>query len=152
MLFRSFTLIDKLYEASRAGVKIKLIVRGICSLIPGVPGQSENIEAISILDKFLEHPRVYIFENEGDPKIYISSADWMTRNMDYRVEVSCPIYDERIKNEILETFNISWEDNVKARIHSLNQDNAYRKNDKPPLRSQFALYEYYQKKLEKITV
>ncbi|MEP6261770.1 MAG: polyphosphate kinase 1 [Gillisia sp.] len=147
-----FTLIDKLYEASRAGVKIKLIVRGICSLIPGVPGQSENIEAISILDKFLEHPRVYIFENEGDPKIYISSADWMTRNMDYRVEVSCPIYDERIKNEILETFNISWEDNVKARIHSLNQDNAYRKNDKPPLRSQFALYEYYQKKLEKITV
>ena len=147
-----FTLIDKLYEASRAGVKIKLIVRGICSLIPGVPGQSENIEAISILDKFLEHPRVYIFENEGDPKIYISSADWMTRNMDYRVEVSCPIYDERIKNEILETFNISWEDNVKARVHSLNQDNAYRRNDKPPLRSQFALYEYYQKKLEKITV
>ena len=147
-----FTLIDKLYEASRAGVKIKLIVRGICSLIPGVEGQSENIEAISILDKFLEHPRVYIFENEGDPKIYISSADWMTRNMDYRVEVSCPIYDERIKNEILETFNISWEDNVKARVHSLNQDNAYRRNDKPPLRSQFALYEYYQKKLEKITV
>ncbi len=147
-----FTLIDKLYEASRAGVKIKLIVRGICSLIPGVPGQSENIEAISILDKFLEHPRVYIFENEGDPKIYISSADWMTRNMDYRVEVSCPIYDESIKNEILETFNISWEDNVKARVHSLAQDNAYRKNDKPPLRSQFALYEYYQKKLEKITV
>src|SRR5690606_15165367 len=73
-----FTLIDKLYEASNAGVKIQLIVRGICSLIPGVPGQSENIEAISILDKFLEHPRVYIFENEGDPKIYISSADWMT--------------------------------------------------------------------------
>ncbi len=147
-----FTLIDKLYEASRAGVKIKLIVRGICSLIPGVPGQSENIEAISILDKFLEHPRVYIFENEGDPKIYISSADWMTRNMDYRVEVSCPIYDEDIKNEILETFDISWRDNVKARVHSLAQDNAYRRNDQPPLRSQFALYEYYQNKLENITV
>ncbi|MCF4101441.1 polyphosphate kinase 1 [Gillisia sp. M10.2A] len=143
-----FTLIDKLYEASRAGVKIRLIVRGICSLIPGVPGMSENIEAISIVDKFLEHPRVYIFENAGSPKIYISSADWMTRNMDYRVEVSCPIYDEDIKNEILETFMISWNDNVKARIHSGNQDNAYRRNDKPALRSQFALYEYYQKKLE----
>ena len=147
-----FTLIDKLYDASNAGVKIQLIVRGICSLIPGVPGQSENIEAISILDKFLEHPRVYIFENEGDPKIYISSADWMTRNMDYRVEVSCPIYDEEIKQEILETFDISWRDNVKARVHSLAQDNAYRRNDQPPLRSQFALYEYYQNKLENITV
>lgn len=147
-----FTLIDKLYEASRAGVKVKLIVRGICSLIPGIPGQSENIEAISILDKFLEHPRVYIFENEGDPKIYISSADWMTRNMEYRVEVSCPIYDEDIKQEILETFDISWKDNVKARVHSLNQDNAYRRNDKPTLRSQFALYEYYQHKLENVTV
>lgn len=147
-----FTLIDKLYDASNAGVKIQLIVRGICSLIPGVPGQSENIEAISIVDKFLEHPRVYIFENEGDPKIYISSADWMTRNMDYRVEVSCPIYDEEIKNEILETFDISWRDNVKARVHSLAQDNAYRRNDQPPLRSQFALYEYYQNKLENITV
>lgn len=143
-----FSLIDKLYEASNAGVKIKLIVRGICSLIPGIAGQSENIEAISIVDKFLEHPRVYIFENEGDPKIYISSADWMTRNMDYRVEVSCPIYDEDIKREILETFEISWSDNVKARVHSLDQDNAYRRNDNPPVRSQFALYDYYKQKLE----
>lgn len=143
-----FTLIDKLYEASSAGVKIRLIVRGICSLIPGVPGLSENIEAISIVDKFLEHPRVYIFENEGDPKIYISSADWMTRNMDYRVEVSCPIYNEDIKNELLETFEISWSDNVKARVHSQNQDNAYRRNDNPPVRSQFALYDYYKQKLE----
>ncbi len=147
-----FALIDKLYEASREGVKIKLIVRGICSLIPGVPGMSENIEAISIIDKFLEHPRVYIFENDGDPKIYISSADWMTRNMDLRVEISCPIYDKEIKNEILETFDISWNDNVKARVYSLNQDNAYRRNDQPQLRSQFALYEYYQKKLENYKV
>jgi len=147
-----FTLIDKLYEASRAGVKIQLIIRGICSLIPGVPGMSENIEAISIVDKFLEHPRVYMFENEGDPKIYISSADWMTRNMDYRVEVSCPIYDEDIKRELMDTFMISWNDNVKARIHSVNQDNAYRRNDKPVIRSQFALYDYYQNKLENIKV
>ncbi|MFO8146655.1 MAG: polyphosphate kinase 1, partial [Gillisia sp.] len=143
-----FTLIDKLYEASQEGVKIQLIIRGICSLIPGLPGMSENIEAISIIDKFLEHPRVYIFENAGDKKVYISSADWMTRNMDYRVEVSCPIYDESIKQEILDTFEISWRDNVKARVFSKNQDNAYRKNDLPALRSQFALYEYYQKKLE----
>lgn len=147
-----FALIDKLYEASQAGVKIQLIVRGICSLIPGVPGLSENIEAISIIDKFLEHPRVYIFENEGDKKIYISSADWMTRNMDYRVEISCPIYDEEIKKEILDTFEISWNDNVKARLFSKDQDNAYRKNGKPNLRSQFVLYEYYQKKLETFTV
>ncbi|CAM4322261.1 polyphosphate kinase 1 [Gillisia limnaea] len=143
-----FALIDKLYEASQEGVKIQLIVRGICSLIPGIPGMSENIEAISIIDKFLEHPRVYIFENAGDKRVYISSADWMTRNMDYRVEVSCPIYDENIKQEILETFEISWRDNVKARVHSINQDNAYRKNNLPACRSQFALYEYYQKKLE----
>jgi len=143
-----FALIDKLYDASRAGVKIKLIVRGICSLIPGIPGMSENIEAISIIDKFLEHPRVYIFENGGNNKIYISSADWMTRNMDLRVEVSCPIYDEDIKQQILETFDLSWKDNVKARIFSQDMDNAYRRNDKPKLRSQFALYEYYQKKLE----
>lgn len=147
-----FALIDKLYEASQAGVKIQLIVRGICSLIPGVPGLSENIEAISIIDKFLEHPRVYIFENEGAKKIYISSADWMTRNMDYRVEISCPIYDEEIKKEILDTFEISWNDNVKARVFSKDQNNAYRKNDKPGVRSQFALYEYYQKKLETFTV
>ena len=147
-----FALIDKLYEASQAGVKIQLIVRGICSLIPGVPGLSENIEAISIIDKFLEHPRVYIFENEGDKKIYISSADWMTRNMDYRVEISCPIYDEEIKKEIIDTFEISWNDNVKARIFCKDQNNAYRKNTKPSVRSQFALFEYYQKKLETFTV
>lgn len=143
-----FALIDKLYEASKAGVKIKLIVRGICSLIPGVPGLSENIEAISIIDKFLEHPRVYIFENGGDPKVYISSADWMTRNMDLRVEISCPIYDADIKEEIMETFEICWKDNIKARVYSIEQDNAYRRNDEPPLRSQFALYDYYNQKLE----
>ncbi len=143
-----YPMIDKLYEASRAGVKIQLIVRGICSLIPGIKGMSENIEAISIIDKFLEHPRLFIFENNGDPKIYISSADWMTRNMDNRVEISCPIYDEDIKQEILDTFNISWNDNVKARVLSINQDNAYRKNDKPALRSQLELYDYYLKKTE----
>lgn len=143
-----YSLIDKLYEASRAGVKMKLIVRGICCLVPGVEGMSENIKVISIVDKYLEHPRIYIFENEGNPKVYISSADWMTRNMDYRVEISCPIYDKTIQKELIETFEICWSDNVKARVISIKQDNAYRRNNKPALRSQFALYDYYLKKLE----
>ncbi|WP_046745811.1 polyphosphate kinase 1 [Kordia zhangzhouensis] len=142
-----YKMIDKLYEASRAGVKIQLIVRGICCLIPGVKGMSENIEAISIVDKFLEHPRLFIFGNEGDPKIYISSADWMTRNIDKRVEVTCPIYDEDIKKELLDTFNIGWSDNVKARVFSEKQDNAYRKNQLIKVRSQFATYDYYLEKL-----
>ena len=148
--FTSYKMVDKLYEASRAGVKIQMIVRGICCLIPGVPGMSENIEAISVVDKFLEHPRVFIFGNDGDTKVYISSADWMTRNLDFRVEVGCPIYDEDIKQELLDTFEISWKDNVKARIFSEKQDNAYRERaaDSPEIRSQFALYDYYQKKLE----
>ncbi|SDN02691.1 polyphosphate kinase 1 [Kriegella aquimaris] len=144
--FTSYKMVDKLYEASNAGVKIQLIIRGICCLVPGVEGMSENIEAISVVDKFLEHPRVFIFANEGNPKIYISSADWMTRNLDYRVEVGCPIYDKDIKQELIDTFEISWNDNVKARVFSEKQDNAYRKNNKEKVRSQFATYDYYLKK------
>lgn len=145
--FTSYKMIDKLYEASRAGVKIQLIVRGICCLVPGVKGMSENIEAISIVDKFLEHPRIFIFGNGGDSKMYISSADWMTRNLDYRVEVGCPIYDENIKQELLDTFEMSWSDNVKARVFNEAQDNAYREVSTPHLRSQFAMYDYYLEKL-----
>ena len=141
-------MIDKLYEASRAGVKIQMIIRGICSLVPGVKGMSENIEIISIVDKFLEHTRLYVFSNNDDPKIYISSADWMTRNIDTRVEVSCPIYDKDIKNELLDLFDICWNDNVKARIINKNQDNSYRRNNKKKFRSQFETYNYYLKKLE----
>jgi polyphosphate kinase len=145
--FTSYEMVDKLYEASMAGVKIQLIIRGVCCLIPGLVGMSENIEAISIVDKFLEHPRVFIFGNEGNPKIYISSADWMTRNLDNRVEVGCPIYDEDIKQELIDTFEISWSDNVKARIFNGEQNNVYRKNELPKLRSQFAMYDYYLNKL-----
>ncbi len=142
-----YDMIDKLYEASRAGVKIDLIIRGICCLIPGIPGMSDNIRAISVIDKFLEHPRLFIFENGGASKVYISSADWMRRNLDRRVEISCPIYDEDIKQELIETFDISWNDNVKARRLSQDQDNAYIRNDQEKVRSQIETYDYYLQKL-----
>ena len=142
----SYKMIDKLYEASRAGVKIQMIVRGICCLVPGIEGMSENIEVISIVDKFLEHPRLFIFGNNGNPKVYISSADWMTRNISFRVEVGCPIYDETIKQELIDTFEISWADNVKARVIDQAQDNHYRPHTLPAQRSQVALYVYYQQK------
>ena len=142
----NYKMIDKLYEASRAGVKIQMIVRGICCLVPGIEGMSENIEVISIVDKFLEHPRLFIFGNNGNPKVYISSADWMTRNISFRVEVGCPIYDETIKQELIDTFEISWADNVKARVIDQAQDNHYRPHTLPAQRSQVALYEYYQQK------
>lgn len=144
----SYKMIDKLYEASRAGVKIQMIVRGLCCLVPGIKGMSENIEIISIIDKFLEHTRLYIFANNNDPKIYISSADWMTRNIDNRVEVSCPIYDEDIKRELQHLFDICWNDNVKARVINETQDNAYRTNNNPKVRAQFDTYNYYLNKLE----
>ena len=144
-----FKMIDKLYEASTAGVKIQLEVRGICSLIPGIPGMSENIEAISIVDNYLEHSRIYIFGNAGQPEVYISSADFMTRNLDDRVEVTCPIYDQEIKNELIENFNLGWKGNVKARYHSYKLDNKYRvRNQDPIFRAQWETYKYYQNKIE----
>ncbi|VXC41711.1 Polyphosphate kinase [Flavobacterium sp. 9AF] len=144
-----FKMIDKLYEASNAGVKIQMIIRGICCLIPGKKGLSENIEAISIVDNYLEHSRVYIFGNNNDPEIYISSADFMTRNIDARVEVTCPIYDEEIKQELIETFDIGWKANVKARLHSEKLKNEYRKTEgEKPFRAQLEMYNYYNKKLE----
>jgi len=144
----SFKMVDKLYEASRAGVKIQMIVRGICCLIPGLKGMSENIEVISIVDKFLEHTRLYIFCNNNNTKVYISSADWMTRNIENRVEVSCPIYSEEIKQELIDTFDISWSDNIKARLLNEEQKNEYRKSSKLKVRSQFATYNYYLNKLK----
>lgn len=146
-----YKMIDKLYDASRAGVKIQLIIRGICCLIPGVSGMSENIEAISIVDNLLEHSRIYIFGNAGDPSIFISSADLMTRNIDERVEVTCPIYDEDIKQELLDTFEIYWSGNVKVRIHSEDLSNNYRKVENSAFRAQFQLYNYYRNKLDVIT-
>jgi polyphosphate kinase len=146
-----FGLIDKLYDASRAGVKIQLQVRGICSLIPGMPGMSENIEAISIVDNFLEHTRMYIFGNGGNTEVYISSADFMTRNLEGRVEVTCPIYDEEIKKELQDAFEIGWGGNVKARLHSEKLDNKYRvRGDNPVFRAQHETYKYYLDRMEVI--
>ncbi|MCB0284144.1 MAG: polyphosphate kinase 1 [Calditrichae bacterium] len=119
-------MIDKLYLASKAGVKIRMIIRGICSLIPGIPGLSENIEVFSILDKYLEHSRIFVFGNNGDAKYYMSSADWMVRNLDNRIEVATPVYDPRIKEEIKQFLDIQFNDNSKARIINEKQDNAYR--------------------------
>ncbi|HLN94923.1 MAG TPA: polyphosphate kinase 1, partial [Flavobacterium sp.] len=142
-------MIDKLYEASRAGVKIQLQIRGICSLIPGVKGMSENIEAISIVDNYLEHSRVFIFANGGDPEVFISSADFLTRNLDGRVEVTCPIYDPIIKKELIGNFDTGWKGNVKARLHSDKLDNKYRpRGSNAVFRAQLETYRYYQHLLE----
>jgi polyphosphate kinase len=143
-----YGMIDKLYEASNAGVKIQLEVRGICSLIPGVKGMSANIEAISIVDNYLEHSRIYIFGNGGQTEVFISSADFMTRNLDGRVEVTCPIYDQEIKNELIDNFDLGWKGNVKARYHSSDLDNKYRDgNGDPVFRAQLETYKYYQDKI-----
>lgn len=147
-----YGIIDKLYDASNMGVKIKLQIRGICSLIPGVKDMSENIEAISIVDNFLEHARVFIFCNDNNPEVFISSADFMTRNLNGRVEVTCPIYDEDIKKQLIETFDVGWKGNVKARFHSEKLDNKYRirKENEPIFRAQNETYNYYRDKLEVI--
>ena len=108
-------MINALYLASQAGVDIKLIVRSMCSLVPGIPGVSENIKVISIVDKFLEHSRIFIFCNGGEERYYLSSADLMSRNLDRRVEVACPIYDKNIQLELRTFLDIQWNDNTKAR-------------------------------------
>ena len=145
----NYPLVDKLYEASQAGVKIKMMVRGICCLVPGVKGLSENITVLSVVDKFLEHPRVLIFENGGEKKIYLSSADFMTRNIENRVEVACPVYDTEIQKQILDTFDLSWNDNTKARIVNRHPQNKMvtPKKGAPMQRSQWTIYDYYKNKL-----
>ena len=146
----SYSLIRSLYEASRAGVKIQMIVRGICCLIPCHKNMSENIEVISIVDRFLEHTRFMIFNNNGNCNTFISSADWMTRNLDNRVEVTCPILQDDLKNEILDIFNICWSDNIKARMVNVNFDGKSRVSNKNEYRSQKNIYNYYLNKIEGI--
>lgn len=139
-------LTDLLYAASNAGVKIRLIVRSMISLIPGIKDQSENIEAISIVDKFLEHTRILVFANDGDPKYYLSSADWMPRNLDRRVEVTCPIYDDDIKKQLQKYIDIQWKDNIRSRILDLEQRNRFRNPGRAnKIRAQWEIYNLLNK-------
>ncbi len=145
----SYSMIEELYKASRSGVKIKMIVRGICCLLPNKKNLSENIQVISIIDKFLEHTRMFIFCNDGNNKTFISSADWMTRNLENRVEVTCPVLDRNISKRINGIFDIYWEDNIKSRLVNSSNNNDYRKNNKSKLRSQEEVYNFHLKNLEK---
>jgi len=140
-------LIAKLYHANNAGVKIQLIVRGMCCLIAGVKGYSENIEVISIIDKYLEHSRVHIYCNGGDELVYLTSADFMTRNIDTRVEVGFPIYDEQLKKEIRDIVNFQLMDNTKAReINSHNTNKYHRNRSDVSYRAQVDIYNYLKNK------
>lgn len=109
-------LIEKLYEASAAGVKIELVVRGNCSLVPGVPGVSENIHINGIIDRYLEHSRIFIFANAGEERYYIGSADWMPRNLDNRIEVLAPVYDKEIQADLKRIVCYGFQDTAKGRI------------------------------------
>jgi polyphosphate kinase len=137
-------IIARLYEASEAGVRIRAIVRGMCSLVTDGPGQSSNIDVISIVDRFLEHSRIYIFHNDGDPRYLMSSADLMTRNLDHRVEVTTPIYDQEAKARVQRLMDTQWADNVKARLLVGQQENEYRhRGNRKRFRSQEVLAELY---------
>lgn len=139
-------LIERLYLASQAGVKIRMIVRGMCSLVPGIKNLSENIHVISVVDRFLEHPRVMIFHNSGNERVYISSADWMTRNLDHRIEVGAPVLCPLLKRRIIDLINIQLSDNVKARIIDGKQSNEYVKRPAKAkkIRSQIEVYRYLE--------
>ncbi len=139
-------IIEKLYQASNAGVKIDLIIRGICCLQPGVPGQSENIKVISIVDRFLEHARIYFFHNNGDSVVYCASADFMTRNLSERVEVAFPVLQPDLRQEIVDLLHIQLADNQKARVIDLKLTNKYQKIKGPEVRAQIAFYEYLKQK------
>ncbi|WP_429035355.1 polyphosphate kinase 1 [Aeromonas media] len=139
-------LINRLYAAGQAGVPIQMIIRGMCALRPGVPGLSDNIQVISIIDRFLEHPRVMVFHNKGNPQLFISSADWMSRNIDGRIEVGTPIYDERLKQRILDILDLQLSDTCKARVIDADQKNEYvKRGNRRKVRSQVAIYDYLKR-------
>ena len=142
-------MIAKLYEASASGVSIRMIVRGINCIDFSNKALSGTIEAISIVDRFLEHTRAFCFHNNGQSEYYISSADWMTRNLNRRVEVTVPIYDDKIKRQLRDHFEILWKDNTKSRIFDANQSNAYRKLNGPKIRAQLDMHAYVKKQLLK---
>ena len=132
----------RLYEAGKAGVRIRIIARSVCSLVAGVKGLSENIEAISIVDRLLEHARVFVFGSGLAARIFLSSADLMPRNLDFRVEVAWPVYNERLKQELLDILELQWQDNTKARVLNRAQSNRYRRSAGPPVRAQEAIGAY----------
>lgn len=140
-------IIYKLYEASQVGVDVRMNVRGMFSMVPGLPGISEKIESVAMIDRFLEHTRLMIFHNNGWELFYISSADLMTRNLDRRVEVACPIYDPDLQKELKDFFEIQWKDNTQMRILDRNLENKYRQKNQgdESIRSQYAWYEYMKK-------
>jgi polyphosphate kinase len=143
-------IIQLLYEAGKAGVRVKLIIRGICCLIPGQKGASENIEGISIVDRYLEHSRVFIFHNDGNPEVYLSSADWMVRNLHFRVETLFPVLDTELVATIINCMHMQLNDNVKARILDAKNANMYKKiKDDIAVRSQVETY-YFIKRREEI--
>jgi polyphosphate kinase len=142
-------IIRKLYEAGKAGVQIDLIVRGICGIVPGIAGLSDNIRVRSIIDRFLEHARVYIFANGGHEKIYLASADWMTRNLHHRIESGFPIFDEEIKKEIRHIIKLQLIDNIKARVIDSDYDNKYAGTDtEVKYRAQLDIYHYLKNKYQ----
>jgi polyphosphate kinase len=135
-------MINKLYEASLAGVKIQLIIRGICCLIPGVKGMSENISIKRIVDRYLEHGRVFIFNNNGNPEVFMGSADWMNRNIYHRIEVCFPVYDAVIKEQITHLVNLQLSDNVQAVDIDSNLDQIKVETKGEAVQSQKAIYQY----------
>ena len=144
-------MIQKLYQASRAGVPIRMIVRGICSLVPGIKGHSENIEGVSIVDRYLEHARIFIFHNKGEQLVFLSSADWMTRNLSWRVETIFPIFDPDVKQQILDIIDLQWRDNVKARTLDKEMNNFYKKNENDiAIQSQIETYYYLKRREENL--
>ena len=116
-------MIDRLYKASKAGVKVKLLVRSICCLAPGVPGQSENIEVRRIVDRYLEHARIFVFHNNGQPEYYMGSADWMNRNLHSRIEVCFPLYNPELRAEIDKILQIQLNENNKAVLFTSDMEN-----------------------------
>ncbi|PZR22528.1 MAG: polyphosphate kinase 1 [Citrobacter freundii] len=138
-------LISKLYEASNAGVKIHLVVRGICRLVPGIEGQSTNIQVKRVVDRYLEHGRVFIFLNDHDTQVFLGSADWMNRNIYRRIEVCFPVYDINLKKQLQRQFELQWEDNVQAVWIDTTQSNKPVEAGAFPVRSQEAIYNWYAK-------
>lgn len=140
-------IINKLYEASQANVKINIIARGICVLIPNLPKISENINVISIVDRYLEHSRVFIFCNNNNEKYFIGSADWMQRNFDHRIEVTAPVFSKKIQADLKKIIEIQLMDNVKARLLNGSIPNTYKKDDNSQkIRSQIEIYKYLKEK------